>query len=70
MKYVVKITEKLVKRIIVEAESFSQAEDKAFFAHHKGEITLDYRDYDDVDCECLRKADEEDIANYIDMEDL
>lgn len=70
MKYVVRITEKLVKRVVVEAESLSQAEDKAFSAHYKGKITLDYDDYDDVYCDGIREADEDDIANYIDVGDL
>ena len=70
MKYVVKITEKLVKHVIVEAECTSEAEEKAFAAHYNGKVTLDYSDYDGVDCEWIRRANESDIADYIDVEEL
>lgn len=70
MKYVVRVTETLVKHIVVEADSESKAEDKVFSAHYNGKITLDYNDYDDVNCDCIREAEEDDIADYIDVEDL
>lgn len=70
MKYVVEITEKLIKHVVVEAESTDEAEEKVSDAHRKAKIILDYDDYEDVDFECLREADEDDIADYIDVEDL
>lgn len=70
MKYVVEVTETLVKHVIVEAESTEEAEDKVSDAHRKAEIILDYDDYEDVSFECLREADEDDVADYIDVEDL
>lgn len=70
MKYVVEITEKLVKHVIVEAESTDEAEEKVSDAHREAKIVLDYDDYEDVDFECLREVDEDDIADYVDVEDL
>lgn len=70
MKYVVEITEKLVKHVIVEAESTDEAKEKVSDAHREAKIVLDYDDYEDVDFECLREADEDDITDYIDVEDL
>lgn len=70
MKYVVEITEKLIKHVVVEAESTDEAEEKVSDAHRKAKIILDYDDYEDVDFECLREADEDDIADYVDVEDL
>ena len=70
MKYVVEITEKLVKHVVVEADSPREAEEEAQQAHQFGKVTLDYDDYDDVEFNCVRKADYEDIADYINVEDL
>lgn len=70
MKYVVEITESLVKHVVVDANSMRKAEDKAQKAHTDSKIVLDYSDYEDVDFKCLRKADEDDIADYVDVEDL
>ena len=70
MKYVVEITEKLVKHVVVEANSEAEAEDKVMNAHRDAKIVLDYDDYDDVDFECLREADKDDIKDYVDVEDL
>lgn len=68
MKYVVEVTEKLVKHVIVEADSEREAEDKAFDAHQEGEIGLDYSDYDGANCKCLREAFEDDIRDYEEVE--
>lgn len=68
MKYVVEVTEKLVKHIIVEADSKRQAENKAFYAHAEERVILDYNDYDSVDCECLREAYDDDIRGYEEVE--
>ena len=70
MKYVVEITEKLVKHVVVEADSTEEAEEKAMNAHRDEKIVLDYSDYDGVDCVCLREADEDDILDYVNVEDL
>ena len=70
MKYVVEVTEKLVTHVVVEADSADEAESKVEQAHIDGEINLDYSDYEGVDCECLREANEDDVLNYVDVEDL
>lgn len=70
MKYVVEITEELVKHVVVEAESMGEAEEKVADAHYNGKIVLDYENYNGADFKCLREADEDDIADYINVEDL
>lgn len=70
MKYVVRITEKLVKHVVVEADSTEEAEDKVSDAHRKAKVVLDYDDYEDVEFEWIREAHDDDIANYIDVGDL
>lgn len=70
MKYVVEITEELVKHVVVEANSADEAEEKVDCAHYNGKIVLDYKDYNGADFKCLREANEDDIADYIDVEDL
>ena len=70
MKYVVEITEKLVKYVVVDADSEREAEDKVFRAHYKGKVVLGCDDYDDVEFDCIRKADDEDIKEYVDVGDL
>ena len=68
MKYVVEVTEKLVKHFVVEADSEREAEDKVFHAHQEGEIGLDYSDYESADCKCLREAFEDDVKDYEEVE--
>lgn len=70
MKYMVQIVEELVKHVVVEAESIAEAEDKVSQAHYDGKIVLDYQDYNGANFECLREADENDVSDYIDVEDL
>lgn len=70
MKYVVEVTEKLVTHVIVDADSADEAEINVEQAHIDGKINLDYSDYDGVDCECLREANENDVLDYVDVEDL
>ena len=70
MKYVVEITEKLVTHVVVEADSADEAEYIVEQAYIDGKVNLDYSDYDGVDCECLREANEDDILDYVDVEDL
>ena len=63
MKYVVEITEHLVRNVIVEAESEYEAEEKAQKAYSNEEVVLDYRDYCDNKIICLREAvDDDDYA--------
>ena len=64
MKYVVEITETLVKHIVVEAEDASNALIAANRLYNEEEIVLDYRDYMDTEFECLREADEDDMSDY------
>ena len=70
MKYVVQIVEELVKHVVVEAESITEAEDKVSQVHYDGRLVLDYRDYNGVNFECLREADKDDITDYVNVEDL
>lgn len=70
MKYVVEITEELVKHVVVEANSADEAEEKVDCAHYNGKIDLDYEDYNGADFKCLREANEDDIIDYVDVEDL
>lgn len=64
MKYVVEITETLVKHIVVEADSFADAEIAANGFYNDEEVVLDYRDYMDTEFKCLREADEDDLNDY------
>lgn len=48
-KYVVYVTETLQRKVIVEAKSLTEAEEKAQEAYENEEITLDYNDYLQVD---------------------
>lgn len=70
MKYVVIITETLEKGIIVDADNVNEAIKLAKEVYDNEGITLDYRDYSGYEIECDREADEWDIANYVDVEDL
>ena len=63
MKYAVRVTESLSRTIIVEAESYEQAEAKVRFAYDTSKIMLQANDSTvDVDYE-------DDTKNYIDMFD-
>lgn len=44
-KYVVYVTETLQRKVMVEAKSLTEAEEKAQEAYENEEITLDYNDY-------------------------
>lgn len=44
-KYIVYVTETLQRKVIVEAKSLTEAEEKAQEAYENEEITLDYNDY-------------------------
>lgn len=48
-KYVVYVTETLQRKVVVEAKSLTEAEEKAQEAYENEEITLDYNDYLQVD---------------------
>ena len=63
MKYAVRVTESLSRTIIVEAESYEQAEAKVKFAYDTSKIMLQANN-STVDVEY-----EDDTKNYIDMFD-
>ena len=68
MKHVVEITEYLVKRVIVEADTEEEAEQKVVEAYAgDGSVTLDYEDFYDSKIECLYKALECDIEKYMEI---
>lgn len=48
-KYIVYITETLQRKVVVEAKSLTEAEEKVQEAYKNEEITLDYNDYLQVD---------------------
>ena len=48
-KYVVYVTETLQRKVVVEAKSLTEAEEKVQEAYENEEITLDYNDYLQVD---------------------
>lgn len=48
-KYVVYVTETLQRKVVVEAKSLTEAEEKVQEAYKNEEITLDYNDYLQVD---------------------
>lgn len=64
MKYVVEITETLVKHVVVEADNSGDAEIIANDAYNNEVITLDYNNYFGADFKVLREADESDINGY------
>ena len=70
MKHVVQMVEELVKHVVVEAEPIAEAKDKVSQAHYDGRIVLDSRDDNRANFECLRETDENDVSDYIDVEDL
>ena len=60
MKYVVRVTETLVKDIIVDAEDEYKAVERAEDIYEGCEVILDSSDFVDKSIETLRKATEED----------
>lgn len=48
-EFVVYITETLQRKVVVEAKSLTEAEEKVQEAYENEEITLDYNDYLQVD---------------------
>lgn len=61
MKYAIKITELLVRTVVVEAEDYLEAEDKVANAYYKGDLQLN-ADNSAVDLEL-----ENDTENYIEI---
>lgn len=61
MKYAIKVTEFLVRTVIVEAEDYLEAEDKVANAYYKGDLQL-HADNSAVDLEL-----ENDTENYIEI---
>lgn len=64
MKYVVEITETLVKHIIVDTDNSGDAEIIANDAYNNEKVVLDYNDYFGAEFKVLREADESDISGY------
>lgn len=64
MKYVIEVTETLVKHVIVEADSQGEAEIVANDAYNEEKIILDSESYLDTEFKCVREADEDDIKGY------
>ena len=64
MKYVVRITETLVRTVIVDAENEQDAEDKAHSAYDDEQIVLDYSDFEECEIESLREATDFDNSLY------
>lgn len=61
MKYAVKLTEYLVRTVVVEAEDYLEAEDKVADAYYKGNLQL-HADNSAVDLELSNDTD-----NYIEI---
>ena len=61
MKYAIKVTELLVRTVVVEAEDYLEAEDKVANAYYKGNLQLN-ADNSAVDLEL-----ENDTENYIEI---
>lgn len=64
MKYIVRITETLVRTVIVDAENEQDAEDKVYNAYDDAQIVLDYKDFEEYEIETLRKATDFDNSLY------
>lgn len=54
-KYVVYITETLQKKVIVEAETLTEAEEIVSKQYYDGEIELNYLDYESVEFDATEK---------------
>lgn len=67
MKYIVEITETLVKHVIVEASSDGDAEIIANDAYNNEDIVLDADDYVDAEFRTLRQANKDDINEYAEV---
>ena len=67
MKYVVEIEETLTKHVIVNADNAAEAEIIANDAYNNEVVTLDYNDYVCTEIKVLRKADEDDVDEYLEI---
>lgn len=54
-EYVVYITETLQRKVIVEAETLTEAEEIVSKQYYDGEIELNYLDYESVEFEATEK---------------
>lgn len=54
-EYVVYITETLQKKVIVEAETSTEAEEIVSQQYYDGEIELNYLDYESAEFEAIEK---------------
>lgn len=64
MKYVIDIKEILSRKVIINAENYTDALHKAEELHTNGTIVIDDRDYNDVVFKFCGDATDEDIKNY------
>lgn len=54
-EYVVYITETLQRKVIVEAETLTEAEEIVSKQYYDGEIELNYLDYENVEFDAIEK---------------
>lgn len=54
-EYVVYITETLQRKVIVEAETLTEAEEIVSKQYYDGEIELNYLDYESVEFDAIEK---------------
>lgn len=67
-KYVVNITEKMERTIIIEAESEEEAAELVEGLCNDSKIDLTYEDFTHRECEVLNEAAECDFENYVEFE--
>ena len=68
MKHVVEVTEYLVKRVVVEADTATDAKAKVELAYtNEGSIVLDYEDFYDSIISYVGEASNEDIEIYMEI---
>ena len=63
-KYLVKVTELLTMRYIIEAENEEDAYEKIADEYQDGNITLDFDDYNGYEIEVMREATENDMKYF------
>lgn len=67
MEYVIRVTETLVKEIIVDADSRESAIEKAKSSYYNDEFELDADNHANTDFRCLRRARESDLTLYLNI---
>lgn len=61
MKYLVSITETLVRKVVIEAEDACEAEQKAQDLCNDEKVVLDWADFEERTCEALGEANKFDL---------